>query len=1322
VVVFSSYFKPSVPHRHLVYNKLAQKKKCQDSASIKQLLRALSPQSIAGRAGIKSLLFPFFIFSAIIKTISRKSIKYKRVKKTILSRIFLITGTFFVLFFLFVLGAAHASAATIYANYSTGNDTTGNGSSGTPYKTFYKAYTMAGSGDTLDLAGTFDWSNADETGDASTSGYTIGKNLTIRGQGAGTTFIQAASTANTANRRVFTISSSYTVTVQNLTLRYGKTTDYGGGVYIGGISTNVTFSGCSLEYNTVSASGYSYWYGGGAIFYENSSASGAQLIISNTTIKNNTVTNGWGGAVWHYHSSTGNSVVVITNSTLSGNTAALGTALAGYYGRYKVSDSTITGNTGSTTIILSNHGYGALYLTNVTLAYNTLGASAGTYGLSMEDVGTASFKNTIIAQNKLTGGTQYDYTRSGGSSPNNGYNLVETQSGSDFSNGVNGCITGVQANLNLSNTLGANGTLNSTETLALNTGSVAINTGATGTNGSESIPTTDQRGLPRVGATDMGAYEYGSSVNSAPSLTSIADSPDPIKGGSGITITPSGQTDVDSNDLYFYCNESGSATSANTSCSQGNTSYASGAYGSMTCSYNVSSGDTTRTVYCRTYDGTDYSTERTTTYTVDTTAPTVTDNIPAAWQTANTTVTLTCGDGTGVGCSKVYYTTDSSTPDTGSAYVDAASSWQFTHSTEGTATLKYRGYDSVGNLEEAVTATNSLRLDKTAPTTSDDFTHNNVWQNSNQTITLTPADATSGVNWTKYCTDTNNTCVPSSGTSYTGAVTLSTEGTNYFRYASLDNAGSTQTTVSKTVKIDKSEPTVNAGSDQTKNTSFTQNATVSDNISEVASYLWEKVSGPGTVTFGTATAEDTTVSASEDGTYVIRLTVTDNAGNSTYDEFELNWDTTSPTISNISSVPNANSAVASWNTDENASSQVEYGLVSSYGSTTTESDTTTRVSSHSVTLSSLQSCAHYYFRVKSEDEAGNQEISTQSAFNTSGCETSSIEDGNSAQMETAGGSVSVDTSIGTAAVTAPNNFYSESTNIQINKLDITSAPTAPASQNLVSDNLFSLLAVSTSGAAVTSFSQPITFTVSYSSNTEAAYDENTLAVYKYMNGSWENKNCTLDTSANTLTCLLSSFSVYAVFGEQVSGDHSPPIIAVGNHKTVNLSPNESVSLKSKKFTFRSNVPDLKKGDIVQIKKDGRLVKSVKINGKKRWNGRIKQTKNTTGTYQFRYLDKDTRAEIRVSSEYNILVDGHSPKFRNFPKSATVSPGDYISWTATDNDQLKYYQVRFQGKNTNVNEARFQIPSGARLGVSRLTVTAFDRAENSVTKKINIKVR
>ncbi len=106
---------------------------------------------------------------------------------------------------------------------------------------------------------------------------------------------------------------------------------------------------------------------------------------------------------------------------------------------------------------------------------------------------------------------------------------------------------------------------------------------------------------------------------------------------------------------------------------------------------------------------------------------------------------------------------------------------------------------------------------------------------------------------------------------------------------------------SKELVIDTTTPTVEAGTNSTQKSQFTQNATVTDATSGIASYLWSKVSGSGTITFGTSAAEDTTISASVDDDYVIQLLSTDNAGNSATDTFNLTWDTTAPTITSISS-------------------------------------------------------------------------------------------------------------------------------------------------------------------------------------------------------------------------------------------------------------------------------------------------------------------------------------------------------------------------------------------------------------------------------------
>lgn len=67
--------------------------------------------------------------------------------------------------------------ATIYFKYSTGNDTTGNGTSGNPYKTLEKAYAVASTGDEIIMMSGAHTLTADMGGNLSGT-----KNLTIRSQ------------------------------------------------------------------------------------------------------------------------------------------------------------------------------------------------------------------------------------------------------------------------------------------------------------------------------------------------------------------------------------------------------------------------------------------------------------------------------------------------------------------------------------------------------------------------------------------------------------------------------------------------------------------------------------------------------------------------------------------------------------------------------------------------------------------------------------------------------------------------------------------------------------------------------------------------------------------------------------------------------------------------------------------------------------------------------------------------------------------------------------------------------------------------------------
>jgi hypothetical protein len=107
---------------------------------------------------------------------------------------------------------------------------------------------MAASGDTLDLTGTFTWT--DETGDVATDGFQIANNITIQGQSDGSTVIQAASTPSSADRRIFTIQSATVVTLRNLELRYGTAPSSADGGAISAESATLTISGCYIHHKS----------------------------------------------------------------------------------------------------------------------------------------------------------------------------------------------------------------------------------------------------------------------------------------------------------------------------------------------------------------------------------------------------------------------------------------------------------------------------------------------------------------------------------------------------------------------------------------------------------------------------------------------------------------------------------------------------------------------------------------------------------------------------------------------------------------------------------------------------------------------------------------------------------------------------------------------------------------------------------------------------------------------------------------------------------------------------------------------------------------
>lgn len=188
---------------------------------------------------------------------------------------------------------------------------------------------------------------------------------------------------------------------------------------------------------------------------------------------------------------------------------------------------------------------------------------------------------------------------------------------------------------------------------------------------------------------------------------------------------------------------------------------------------------------------------------------------------------------------------------------------------------------------------------------------------------------------------------------------------------------------SSTFSYDTTDPIVNAGDDISANVSFAQNtATASDTGTGITTYSWGKQSGPGAVNFSnTAILQPTITAISIDGTYVLRLTVTDAAGNSAYDDITVVWDTTAPTVPGRPSVGGSHSAdntpVWSWTASTDSGS----GLAFIAYSVQWSQDTSffglggqAGVTDHSYEIPEglTMTDSTWHFRVKAIDGVGNE--------------------------------------------------------------------------------------------------------------------------------------------------------------------------------------------------------------------------------------------------------------------------------------------------------------------------------------------------------------
>ncbi len=252
-------------------------------------------------------------------------------------------------------------------------------------------------------------------------------------------------------------------------------------------------------------------------------------------------------------------------------------------------------------------------------------------------------------------------------------------------------------------------------------------------------------------------------------------------------------------------------------------------------------------------------------------------------------------------------------------------------------------------------------------------------------------------------------------TSHSETITGLTANTTYhYRVRSTDFAGNIATSSDQTFTTasvaDAVVPTVsltaptNGITISGSNVSITANASDNVGVSGVQFKLDTNTNigaEDTTSTYG-VTWNSTLVS---EGTHTIIAVARDAAGNyATSSPITVTVDnTTAPAFSSISAgTPSTTGATITWTTDENSTSQVIYGLSTSYTATTTLD--ASLVTSHSVVLSGLSAGTTYHYRVISKDSLNNTSTSTDQTFTTTSISvTPPSSSGNASQSSGSGG-------------------------------------------------------------------------------------------------------------------------------------------------------------------------------------------------------------------------------------------------------------------------------------------------------------------------------
>jgi hypothetical protein len=284
-------------------------------------------------------------------------------------------------------------------------------------------------------------------------------------------------------------------------------------------------------------------------------------------------------------------------------------------------------------------------------------------------------------------------------------------------------------------------------------------------------------------------------------------------------------------------------------------------------------------------------------------------------------------------------------------------------------------------------------------------------------------------------------------------------------------------------------------------------------------------------------------------------------------------DETAPVISNMSVVSATTTSTLSWHTNELASTRVWYSADLSFASSTSETNTSPRVTTHEVLLSNLVPCTLYQYRVVSRDSALNTATSSTASFITTGCPAFLIPSVSTTTLVSVNTPTTVTLSEDnrTLSVSTPANFTATSSSIIIQIKSLPSDTVIEAigkptnSLRNAAAIVFDVTALIDNETVLDSFDAPVTISYTYTPDDIYGIDESSLWLYHYHNDNWEAlDDCDLDMENNSISCTTESFSIFGIFGNatvEASKNRSTGITLMGRINNLIATGNLSSALE-----------------------------------------------------------------------------------------------------------------------------------------------------------------